>query len=92
MPTLTLKQRRWLLILHLLFVAIWFGNNVVFLVLSIAAVATTDPNMVLSCYTVLNMLAHSSGIASIIGTVVTGGLLSVLTKWGLFKYKWIIAK
>jgi hypothetical protein len=58
----------------------------------IAATTTKDENVVLSSFTIMNLLAHSSGIASSIGTVVTGVLLSILTKWGLFKYKWIIAK
>lgn len=92
MQTLTIIQKKWLLIVHLLFVAIWFGNTVIFLVLSITAAGTTDENVVLSSFTIMNLLAHSSGIASIIGTVVTGFLLAILTKWGLFKYKWILAK
>ena len=33
MPTLTITQRKWLLILHLIFIAIWFGNTVIFLIL-----------------------------------------------------------
>ena len=89
---MTLTQRRWLLILHLLFVAIWFGTNVVFLILSLAASFTGDENVLQSSFTAMHLLSETSGRASIIGSVVTGILLSVLTKWGLFKYKWIIAK
>jgi hypothetical protein len=92
MPKLTITQRKWLLILHLIFIAIWFGNTVIFLILSIAASLTTDENVVLSSYTIMHLLAQTSGRASIIGSVVTGILLSLFTKWGLFKFKWIIAK
>ncbi|MCQ6267387.1 hypothetical protein M1K46_17265 [Fictibacillus sp. WQ 8-8] len=45
-----------------------------------------------SCYTVMYILATSSVRASTIGVVVTGILLSVWTKWGLFKFHWIIVK
>lgn len=38
------------------------------------------------------ILAASSVRASTIGVVVTGIFLSVWTKWGLFKFYWIIVK
>ncbi|BCU81931.1 hypothetical protein JIR001_17140 [Polycladomyces abyssicola] len=48
--------------------------------------------MLKACYTSMHMLAKTSVRASTIGTVVTGILLSVLTNWGLFRFRWIIVK
>jgi len=92
MGKLSVTGRRWLLIVHLLFAAIMLGTAVIFLVLSIIAATTPDVDIIRSCYTVMRMFADSSVRASTIGTLATGILLSVLTKWGLLRYYWIIAK
>ncbi|SEQ70799.1 hypothetical protein SAMN05216232_3082 [Virgibacillus subterraneus] len=92
MKPLAITPKRWLLSLHLLFAAILFGNSVIFLVLSIAAAATDDVSVLKASYTSMHIMATSSVRASTIGTVVTGILLSVWTKWGLFKFYWIITK
>ncbi|ALC83747.1 MULTISPECIES: DUF2269 family protein [Bacillus] len=92
MKKISLNQRKSLLLLHILFAAIWFGTTVVFLVLSINAAATENEQTLVSSYTAMYLLASSSGRVSIFGTVITGILLSVLTNWGLFKHYWIIAK
>ncbi|WP_026702757.1 hypothetical protein [Salibacterium aidingense] len=89
---LSITPRRWLLSLHLLFVAILFGTMVVFLVLSITAAATQDETILKGAYTSMYVLATSSVRASAIGSVVTGVLLSVWTRWGLFRFYWIIFK
>jgi hypothetical protein len=92
MKKLTLPQRKWLLIIHLVFVAIWFGDTMVFLILSIIGASTVDENILKASYSSMHLIANTSGKASIFGTVITGILLSVFTHWGLFKYKWIIVK
>jgi hypothetical protein len=84
--------RKWLLTFHLLFAGIMLGIAVVFLIMSITAASTSDEEILKACYITMNVLAGSSVIASTIGTLVTGILLSVLTQWGLFKYYWIIVK
>jgi hypothetical protein len=89
---LSVTQRRWLLSAHLLFSAIMFGVAIAFLILSITAANTSDEGMLKACYTSMHVLAKTSVLASTIGTLVTGILLSVLTHWGLFKHYWIIAK
>ncbi|MFD0674620.1 hypothetical protein [Cohnella sp. GCM10027633] len=89
---INLTQRRWLLVLHLLFAAIMLGGAVAFLILSLVAASTSDEGVLRACYTAMQVLSESSVRASTIGTLVTGILLSVLTQWGLFKFYWIIAK
>jgi hypothetical protein len=83
---------RWLLTLHLLFSAILFGGAVVFLVLSVTAAATREESVLRACYTGMHVLAKTSVRASTIGAAATGILLSVRTRWGLFRYYWIIVK
>jgi hypothetical protein len=92
MKQLSITQKRWLLSTHLLFSAILFGVTVVYLVFCITAATTNNQNVLESSYRMMHVLTGTSGRVSIYGTVVTGILLSVFTKWGLFKYKWIIVK
>ncbi|MDR6549988.1 hypothetical protein [Paenibacillus qinlingensis] len=92
MKTMSLMNKKWLLSLHIVFSAIMLGTSVTFLILSITAVSTQDSVLVLACYKAMHVLSGSSVRASLIGTVVTGVLLSVRTHWGLVKYNWIIVK
>jgi hypothetical protein len=68
------------------------GNMVAFLIFSITAAATNEKGVVHTCYQAMNILANTSVKASTIGTTITGILLSIWTKWGLFKFYWIIVK
>ena len=89
---LSFTLRKVLLILHILFSSIMFGNMVTFMVLSITVATTNNQNLIDSCYTIMHVLSNSSIKASTIGTTITGILLSITTKWGLFKFNWIIVK
>lgn len=86
------KSKNWFLILHILFAAIMLGNMVAFLIFSITVAAANDKGVIHACYQAMNILANTSVRASTIGTTVTGILLSIWTKWGLFKFYWIIVK
>lgn len=92
MKKLSFTTKRWLTALHLLFSAILLGNTVVFIVLSIVAASTDQRNVLEACVTVMHVLSTTSVRASTIGVVVTGVLLSVMTKWGLFQFYWILLK
>lgn len=89
---LSMTSKRGLLTIHILFAAIMFGNMVTFLILSITAATTENAQLIESCYQIMHVLASTSVKASTIGTTVTGILLSIWTKWGLFQFYWIIAK
>lgn len=89
---LSMTSKRGLLTVHILFAAIMFGNMVTFLILSITAATTENAQLIKSCYQIMHVLASTSVKASTIGTTVTGILLSIWTKWGLFQFYWIIAK
>ncbi|RAP74696.1 hypothetical protein [Paenibacillus montanisoli] len=92
MKKLSLRGRRILLLLHLMFAAIMLGVQAVFIILTLTASVTKDSTVLHACYSIMHLLADSSVRASTIGTTVTGILLSVLTSWKLFRYYWIIAK
>ncbi|MGO4372938.1 hypothetical protein [Paenibacillus sp. 2TAB19] len=92
MKKLNAKQRKTLLLLHLIFASIMLGGQATFIILALTASVTDTASVLQACYTIMHLLADSSVRASTIGTTVTGILLSVLTSWGLFRYYWLIAK
>jgi uncharacterized membrane protein len=92
MKNFSMTKKKWILSLHILFAAIMLGTSVTFLILSITVASTSDSGLVLSCYKAMHVLAGTSVRASVIGTIVTGVLLSLGTHWGLVKYYWIIVK
>ena len=92
MIKLSMNQKKWLLLAHLIFSSIMLGGAVIFLVLSIVAATSTDASVISACYQAMHALSKTSVRASTIGTIVTGVLLSVWTHWGLFRYYWVIAK
>lgn len=89
---LSMKQKKWLLSLHLIFAGILLGETAVIVILSLTALFTDSWEVLQACYTILHLLARTGVRASTIGTVITGILLSVLTHWGMFRYYWIIVK
>ncbi|MGE7759938.1 hypothetical protein [Peribacillus sp. NPDC097895] len=92
MKHLSLTQKKWWLTAHILFSAIWLGVTVTFLILSISVLMTKDIGIIKAYYLSMLQLEQTAGRVSIIGTVITGFLLSILTKWGLLKFYWIIFK
>jgi uncharacterized membrane protein len=89
---LSITSKKWLLTLHILFGAIMFGNMVTFFILSITASVTENRQLVEACYQVMHLMSNTSVKASTFATTVTGICLSLWTKWGLFKYYWILVK
>jgi hypothetical protein len=92
LKNLSITQKKWWLSAHILFSAIWFGVTVTFLILSISVLMTNDSQVIKAYYTSMLQLEQTAGRASLIGTVITGVILSLFTKWGLFKFYWIITK
>ncbi|MFB3166867.1 hypothetical protein P5G62_007075 [Neobacillus sp. 179-C4.2 HS] len=92
MKNLSITQKKWWLTAHILFSAIWFGVTVTFLILSISVLTTNDSQVIKAYYTSMLQMEQTAGRASLIGTVITGLILSIFTKWGLFKFYWIITK
>jgi uncharacterized membrane protein len=84
--------RKLLTAVHIAFSGILLGCTVAFVILDIAALTTDDPKLLEACYRIMHLLSHTSLRASAIGTIVSGVLLSVLTPWGLLRYRWIVAK
>jgi hypothetical protein len=90
---LTIKQKNWWLIAHILFVTVYFSG--LFSTLLLAGMTTTIITDRAQIYAAHLFSKYSDWfliIPGAFGSMVTGVWLSVRTHWGFTKYYWIIIK
>src|SRR5436190_2032990 len=69
----------------------WLGIVVAKLALGLAAAAAGEPGPAISLYRSMSVIDRFFPPAAI-ATIATGVLLSLGTKWGLFRYYWVVVK
>ena len=82
---------RLLLSAHLILAVGWLGVAVAKLALGIAAARAGQPDIQAVLYAAISVVDRVFPPAAI-GTLVTGVLLSLGTKWGLIQHYWIVVK
>ena len=68
------------------------GDSAGFLAVAIRAAASSDPAAVLEQARVLNMFAMVFGIPLSFAALLSGIALGLGTRWGVFRYPWVVAK
>lgn len=89
---LSLNGKNVWLILHILFVALFFSGVVGAIMLALSTRAMTDPHLIHAAHIFINSCDHYLIIPGGIGSFVTGTWLAVRTHWGLTKHYWVLAK
>ncbi|MEG6522906.1 DUF2269 domain-containing protein [Desulfotomaculum sp. 1211_IL3151] len=90
---LSVKQKNWWLIAHVLFVIIYFSG--LFGTLLLTSIATTiihDRELIYAAHLFSKYCDWFLIIPGAFGSLITGVWLSLRTQWGLIKYNWIIVK
>jgi hypothetical protein len=86
------RARKALLTAHIVIAVGLLGDSAGFLAVAIRASSATDPRATLELMNVLNMFSLVFGIPLSIGTLASGVALGLGTKWGVFRYPWVITK
>jgi hypothetical protein len=89
---LTVTQKRWLLSAHILCSLLWLVTSSCLLVLDITLLSTTDLRTLHSIIMAMDVLDKTLIWTPSASALVTGALLSVLSHWGLTRFRWIIVK
>lgn len=89
---LTLRQKNVWLVLHIVFVVIYFGGLLGSLLLAWTTHFTTDRALIAAAHTFIPYCDHFMIIPGAFGCLITGIWLSVRTQWGLTKHYWVFAK
>jgi len=70
----------------------WLGAVAVSLALAAAGLTSGDPQVVRAAYLMLKVTGWAVLVPLSLGTLLTGLVQSLGTRWGLFRHYWILAK
>lgn len=84
--------RRAALVAHVATSVGWLGAVAAFLALAIAGQTSADAVIVRAAYVAMDLITWFVIVPLSIASLLTGVLQSLLTKWGLFQYSWVVAK
>jgi hypothetical protein len=92
MGLLPLRARQALLTAHIMISVGLLGDSAGFLAVAIRAAGASGPAAQLEQIKVLNMFAIVFGIPLSFGALLSGLALGLGTRWGVFRYPWVVAK
>jgi uncharacterized membrane protein len=92
MAVLSRNAYRWLITLHILLSVSLLGDSAGFLAIAIHASTLADPVRINESIRILDMLSIVFGIPLSFAAIITGITLGLGTKWGVFRYPWVVAK
>src|SRR6266568_6149813 len=84
--------RKAMLTAHVISSIGWFGAVAAFLALALTGVMSQDPEVVRAVYLVLGVTTSWVIVPLALLGLVTGIVSSLFTKWGLFRYYWVLMK
>jgi hypothetical protein len=86
------RVRKTVLILHVISSLTWLGVDVGLLALSLTGLTTDDPMTLRAVYLTMSVLVDAVVIPAGLLALTTGVVLSLGTKWGLVRYRWVLVK
>ncbi|EAZ94271.1 hypothetical protein [Crocosphaera chwakensis] len=89
---LTGDQKSWLISLHVISGAIWFGTVLSMVVMVVHNLNTTNGDELYAINSVVKLLDDWVVIPAANITLLTGLLICWFTIWGFFKFYWVITK
>ena len=90
--TLRPRTRRVILVMHIIFSVSLLGDSAGFLAVAIRSATISDPQLAAESYKILNVFSLFFGIPLVCASLITGLTLGVGSKWGVFRYPWVITK
>ena len=84
--------RKAALTVHILSSVGWLGAIAAFLVLAIAGLTSTDPQLVRAAYTGMNLIGWMIIFPLSLASLISGIVQSLGTVWGLFRHYWVLIK
>ena len=82
--------RRWVLAVHIAVSVGWIGAVLGYLALDVTTVASDDPSTLRASYAAMEIVALRAIVPLAVAALVTGIIISLGTRWGLFRHYWVI--
>ncbi len=89
---LNVKQRNWLLSLHIASGGLWFGAALCSVAIALGGSSLKDGDGLYGLNLARNLLGEFAIAPAAILSVITGVLLCAFTSWGFFKHRWVMLK
>ena len=88
--TLAPGPRKLVLAVHITVSVGWVGAVAAYLALDIAAATGRDAQVLRAAYLGMGLIARSVIVPLAIASLITGLVISLATKWGLFRHWWVL--
>ena len=88
---LNVRQRNWLLSLHIASGGLWFGTALCSVAIALGG-SLNDGDGLYGLNMARNLLGEFVIVPAAILSVITGVLLCSFTSWGFFKHRWVMLK
>jgi len=82
--------RKLLLTIHLLFSIGWIGGVIAYLTLGVATAASDSAETIRGAWIAMDLTGWFTIVPLAVGSLASGVLISLGTKWGLFRHYWVI--
>ena len=82
--------RKLALSVHLTVSVGWIGAVAAYLALDVATVATDDPGSLRAAYVGMELIVGSVIVPLAVATLISGIVMSLGTRWGLFRHYWVV--
>src|SRR5918995_3286351 len=82
--------RKFALATHLTFSVGWIGAVVAYVALGVAAVSSQDAQTVRGAWIAMELTGWYVIVPLALGSVLTGLVMALGTKWGLFRHWWVL--
>lgn len=83
-------MRKFALSVHLTLSVGWIGGVIAYLALGITAVRSNDAGTIRSAWTAMEITGWYAIVPLALGSLVTGLIMALGTKWGLFRHYWVV--
>jgi hypothetical protein len=84
------RLRKFALATHLTFSVGWIGTVVAYLALGVAAVTSQDAQTVRAAWIAMELTGWYVIVPLALTSLLTGLVMALGTKWGLFRYYWVL--
>jgi len=91
MKKLRANKLKTLKIVHLFFIALWFGGGISAVLISFLP-SMANPEAIMGIYLAMEFIDYYAIVTGSLGCLITGIIYGVWTHWGFFKFKWVSAK
>jgi len=88
--TMTPRLRTFALIVHITFSVGWIGAVAAYIALDVAAATNQDAQTLRAAYLAMELIARYVIVPLAFASLLTGLVMSLGTKWGLFRHYWVL--